>query len=176
MYIVRQGDTLANISAEFCGTTGSADALAAASGIGNPNVIYPGQRVVLTCSGGQSSSSSSSGSSSSGSASINTTGSIAAAGQANIPGTVPAIYSYGGLEQLWVSVGGPVWAAAQAASIAECESGGKVYAHNPSGASGLWQILGQVVGGYIYDPVVNAENAVAKFSKSHDTFAQWVCK
>lgn len=84
-------------------------------------------------------------------------------------------YSYAALEQLWMSAGGPSWAAAQAASIAECESGGNPQAYNPSGASGLWQILGEVVPGNIFDPMVNAENAVAKFRDSGDTFAQWVC-
>jgi hypothetical protein len=85
------------------------------------------------------------------------------------------VYSYVALEQLWVAAGGPSWAAASAASIAECESGGRPNAYNPSGASGLWQILGQVVPGWIFDPMVNAENAVAKFTASGDTFAPWVC-
>jgi hypothetical protein len=85
------------------------------------------------------------------------------------------VYSFAALEQLWVAAGGPSWAAASAASIAECESGGRPNAYNPSGASGLWQILGQVVPGWIFDPMVNAENAVAKFTASGDTFAQWVC-
>ena len=85
------------------------------------------------------------------------------------------IYSYGQLESLWVSAGGPSWAEASAATIAECESGGNPRAYNPSGASGLWQILGQVVAGNIFDPMVNALNAVAKFRASGDTFAQWVC-
>lgn len=94
--------------------------------------------------------------------------------------TVPAatsagIFSYAALENLWVRAGGPGWAAGQAASIAMCESGGNPRAYNPSGASGLWQILGQVVPGDIFDPLVNAENAVAKFRASADTFAQWVC-
>jgi hypothetical protein len=30
--------------------------------------------------------------------------------------------------------------------------------------------------GDIYDPMVNAENAVSKFEASGDTFAQWVCQ
>jgi hypothetical protein len=85
-------------------------------------------------------------------------------------------YSYAGLEALWVSAGGPAWAAAHAAEIAECESGGNVYAHNPSGATGLWQILGSVVPGSLYNPYVNALNAVAKFRASRQTFAQWVCR
>lgn len=85
-------------------------------------------------------------------------------------------YSYSGLEALWVSAGGPSWAEAHAAEIAECESGGRVNAYNPSGATGLWQILGSVVPGNLDNPYVNALNAVAKFQASGDTFAQWVCQ
>jgi LysM domain len=85
-------------------------------------------------------------------------------------------YSYGALEALWVSAGGPAWAEAHAAEIAECESGGRVNAYNSSGATGLWQILGQVVGGSLWNPYTNALNAVAKFTASGDTFAQWVCQ
>jgi LysM domain len=87
-----------------------------------------------------------------------------------------SVYSFGALERLWVSAGGPSWAAGHAAEIAECESGGNVYAHNPSGATGLWQILGAVVPGNLYDPYVNALNAVAKFRASGSTFAAWVCR
>ena len=55
--------------------------------------------------------------------------------------------SFSGLEALWVAGGGPAWAEYQAAEVGECESGGQQYAHNPSGADGYWQILGQVVPG-----------------------------
>jgi hypothetical protein len=85
-------------------------------------------------------------------------------------------YSFAGLEALWVSAGGPSWAEAAAAAVAECESGGRVTAYNPSGATGLWQILGAVVPGNLYDPYVNALNAVSKFRASGSTWAQWVCK
>lgn len=84
--------------------------------------------------------------------------------------------SFGQLEQLWEAARGPRWAAWSAAAIAECESGGNQYAYNPSGASGYWQILGEVVPGYIFNPMVNAENAVAKFTGAGDTFAAWVCR
>lgn len=106
-------------------------------------------------------------------------------GAAAAPAAAPAVhavsysggsYSYGALEQLWMSAGGPSFAAAQAAQIAMCESGGNPRAYNPSGASGLWQILGQVVGGNVFDPYTNALNAVSKFRASGDTFAQWVCQ
>lgn len=91
-------------------------------------------------------------------------------------GYVGGNLSFGGLEALWVAAGGPAWAEASAARVAECESGGRQYAHNPSGASGYWQILGEVVPGNVYDPMVNARNAVAKFTASGDTWAQWVCQ
>lgn len=86
------------------------------------------------------------------------------------------VYSFAGLEALWISAGGPAWAASHAAEIAECESGGRANAYNPSGATGLWQILGAVVPGNLYNPYTNALNAVAKFKASGDTFAQWVCR
>ena len=97
------------------------------------------------------------------------------------PGTTapPAgggIYSFSALETLWVSAGGPPSAEAAAATVAECESGGNPSAYNPSGASGLFQILGAVIPGNLFNPTVNALNAVAKFKGSGDTFAQWVCK
>jgi hypothetical protein len=102
------------------------------------------------------------------------------AGSGGTPSPSPpsgaGIYSFAQLESLWVSAGGPGWAESQAAGIAECESGGNPDAYNPSGASGLWQILGQVVAGNIFDPFVNAENAVAKFTQSGDNFSQWVCQ
>jgi len=90
--------------------------------------------------------------------------------------THSGVLSFAELESLWVRAGGPGWAASAAASVAECESGGRVDAYNPSGATSLWQILGQVVAGNLFDPMVNALNAVAKFHASGDTFAQWVCQ
>jgi hypothetical protein len=102
-----------------------------------------------------------------------------ASAAAPVPVPPPAgsgVYSYSALEALWVSAGGPSWAEASAATIAECESGGRVNAYNPSGASGLWQILGSVIPGDLFNPYINAENAVSKFKASGNTFAQWVCQ
>lgn len=73
-----------------------------------------------------------------------------------------ASYSFGDLEALWVKAGGRRAAAPIMAHIAQAESGGNPMARNPSGASGLWQILGQVVSGNIFDPLVNARNAISK--------------
>jgi hypothetical protein len=82
------------------------------------------------------------------------------------------------MSMLWLCAGGPSWAVSHALRIAMCESGWNTFAHNPSGATGLWQILGQVTafGGSLRDAHVNALNAVAKFRASGDTFAQWVCQ
>ena len=48
-YTVASGDTLSRISARFCGTPGDYLSLAGASGITNPNLIYPGQTIKLKC-------------------------------------------------------------------------------------------------------------------------------
>lgn len=82
-------------------------------------------------------------------------------------------YGFRALEALWISNGGPRSVAPTAAAIALAESGGNPKAHNASGASGLWQILGQVVPGNIYDPNVNARNAVKKYNDARG-FSPWV--
>lgn len=77
---------------------------------------------------------------------------------------------------LWVEAGGPSWAEPAAESVAMCESGDNTNAYNPSGASGLWQILGSVVGGNLFNGYTNALNAVAKFKAAGNTWNAWVCK
>ena len=67
------------------------------------------------------------------------------------------------LESLWVAAGGPRSLAHLMAAIAMAESGGNAGAHNPSGASGLWQILGLPFPGNPFDPLTNARMAVAKW-------------
>src|SRR5215831_14436599 len=49
VYTVASGDTLSGISARFCGTSSHYLSLAGASGITNPNLIYPGQTIKLRC-------------------------------------------------------------------------------------------------------------------------------
>jgi cell wall-associated NlpC family hydrolase len=51
-YAVQRGDTLTRIAARFCGNPSAYRSIGAASGIGNFDLIYPGQRVTLKCSGG----------------------------------------------------------------------------------------------------------------------------
>jgi hypothetical protein len=84
------------------------------------------------------------------------------------------VYSFSDIERLWESAGGPVSAAAGMATIAECESGGNPQAYNPDGASGIFQILGSVVSGNLFDPYVNALNAVAKFRTGG--YSPWTCQ
>ena len=75
-------------------------------------------------------------------------------------------YSYGELETLWINAGGPKALAPLMAAIAEAESSGNPNAYNPSGATGLWQILGAVNPsdqGSLTNPQVNAHEAVLKY-------------
>jgi hypothetical protein len=78
-----------------------------------------------------------------------------------------ATYSYGQLEALWLTTAKGTkyatnaWASLMAA-IAMAESGGRTDAHNPSGASGLWQILGNPFPGDPFNAQTNAKMALAK--------------
>jgi LysM repeat protein len=63
-------------------------------------------------------------------------GGVTVTGRTSLSGTL----SYAGLERLWESAGGPVWAAPTAACIAEHESGGRQYATGGAGERGYWQI------------------------------------
>lgn len=78
-----------------------------------------------------------------------------------------ATYNYSQLEGLWIQAGGHKALAPLMAAIAEAESGGNSEAYNPSGASGLWQILGApdnwVGSENWFDPSINARAAVAKY-------------
>src|SRR6185437_7308938 len=74
-----------------------------------------------------------------------------------------ARYSFAQLEGLWVRAGGPRSMAPVMAAIALAEADGDSNAHNPSGASGLWQILGNPFPGNAFDPLTNARMAVSKW-------------
>jgi hypothetical protein len=66
------------------------------------------------------------------------------------------------MAEVWGAAGGALSKADTMGVIGLAESGGNPRAHNPSGASGLWQILGQVVAGNIFNPRINALNAIKK--------------
>jgi hypothetical protein len=70
-----------------------------------------------------------------------------------------------GLEDLWVRAGGGAKLAPLMAHIAQAESGGDPTARNKSGASGLWQILGQPFKGNPFNPSTNASMAVWKYKQ-----------
>jgi hypothetical protein len=78
---------------------------------------------------------------------------------------------FGGLESLWVRGGGTAKMAPLMAHVAQAESGGDPKARNPSGASGLWQILGQPFKGNVFDPLTNAKMAVWKYK--HQGLGAW---
>lgn len=67
------------------------------------------------------------------------------------------------IASLWIQAGGDPKQAGTMTAIAMAESGGNPNAHNPSGASGLWQILGKPFAGNAFDPLTNAKMAVAKY-------------
>jgi hypothetical protein len=74
-------------------------------------------------------------------------------------------YSYSQLQALWIQAGGSVALAPLMAAIAEAESSGDPAAQNPSGASGLWQIMcpanSQYVPGGCSNVFAAANNAAA---------------
>jgi len=180
VYTVRGGDYLSKISKGHCPSvsdwTGIYERNKKVIG-GNPDLIRAGQRLVLDCRVVQ----------------VIYTPPVTTA-QAPVPRphshgggsvvTVSAGYydpqntvlSASQIETLWAAAGGPAWAEYQSYLITQCESGGNRFAYNPSGATGLWQILGSVVPGNLTDAWVNAENAVAKFKAAGDTWSAWVCQ
>lgn len=80
-----------------------------------------------------------------------------------------AIYTYGQLVQLYATANGISPTSPEAitmGAVAMAESSGNPNAHNPSGASGLWQIMpshtrdsGWNLGSNFYDPATNARMA-----------------
>lgn len=186
VYTVRRGDYLSKIASSECHAASDWTGLYLRNKklIGNdPDIIIPGQQLVLDCYQGKvyippppvTV------------AAVQSQGQQASQPQTPSQSTTVNHLVYNGSDpsgvltreqvgQLWLDAGGPAWAEWSAEQISYCESGWNTNAYNPSGASGLWQILGEVVPGNVFDARVNAENAVSKFKASGDTWAQWVCK
>lgn len=205
IYSVRPGDNLTSISARLYGRSDTWTVIYWANhkSVKYPNLIYTGQQLsipalparipaapaimsppVLTSSVTHTSSST-------GDSDSDSIAGDSAPQRLVSPPKLPPAHGTGGssgcsdpsghltqaqIGMLWVCAGGPAWAEGAAERVSYCESGWYTYAHNPSGADGLWQILGQVVGGYIYDAHINALNAVSKFTASGDRWSQWVCQ
>lgn len=165
VYIVRPGDTLSSIANRYVEGNWKGLYWANRHTIGgDPNIIQVGERLILMVEAGYKPPTQ-----------YVTTARVFHSSYVRSSPTVSyGVYSFSALEQLWVSAGGPAWAASSMAVIAECESGGRPWAYNPSGASGLWQILGSVVPGDVFNPWVNALNAVKKFRAGG--FSPWVCQ
>lgn len=75
-------------------------------------------------------------------------------------------FTYAQLEGLWIDAGGAKALAPLMAAIATAESGGNSLAKNPSGATGVWQILGAVDPSdqsQLTNPQINAKEAVLKY-------------
>lgn len=72
------------------------------------------------------------------------------------------VYGKDELADLWRRANPGLGDANLMAAIALAESGGNARARNPSGASGLWQILGEPFPGNSFDPLTNARMAGAK--------------
>lgn len=163
VYIVRSGDTLGGIAAEFCGNRADYPALARASGIPDPNRIGVGQRIILACGSGGSARQATRTSTTA------ISGSSYAQGSANIPAT-SHILSYAGLERVWIAAGGSPGTAFHAACIAEHESSGREWIVSPTNDWGLWQIH---AGGYpMLNAFANAQRAVA-MSGNGTNWSQW---
>jgi LysM domain/Transglycosylase SLT domain len=183
-YTVRAGDTLSSVAARVYGHPGSWQALwwINRRDVPDPDLIHAGQKLRLSwwhpdppawlAAAADKAIARYSPAPAAGAPQA----SPPQAGAPAPPAATGGEYSFGELEALWVSAGGPASAEWDAATIAECESGGDADAYNPSGASGLWQILGQDVGGDIFSPQVNALNAVAKYENAGDSFSPWVCQ
>jgi hypothetical protein len=169
-YQVRPGDYLSKIASAQCGTpadwTGIYDRNQKLIGP-NPDLIIAGENLILDCREGR----------------VHTTPEHRLAWQ---PQSQPVTVSWTGdpsgqltrqqVGSLWLEAGGPSWAEYAAEQVSYCESGWNTRAYNPSGATGLFQILGAVLPGDLWDGLTNARNAVSKFEASGDTWSQWVCK
>lgn len=165
IYIVRSGDTLGAIAGYFCHNQSKYHELAQANGIANPNAISVGERIWLACGGSGNSSTVRQSSSSSGSPS----GSSYAQGSAVIPAT-SSMYSYAGLERIWIAAGGSRGTAYHAACIASHESSGRSWAISPTNDWGLWQIHNG--GPSMLNAFANAQRAIA-MSGNGSNWSQW---
>jgi LysM repeat protein len=146
-YIVQSGDTLSGISQKIYGTP--ADALwlyqANRSVVRNPNLIYPGQRLILPEDPP---------------ASATAAVPEIAHGDVLTSSALSGTLSCAGLEELWEEAGGSPAEAVMAASIAMAESSGEQYATGTVGERGYWQINPNHGALSTYDPLGNAKAAV----------------
>jgi len=132
VYTVVTGDTLSAISGRFCGTSADYPALAAASGIKDPNVIYAGQAIKLSCHHATATLTAASSGDGDGDGDGDTSDSAAPAASSSnttAQAAAPTTASTSGMSSF-------------EACVIQRESGGNPSAVNPvSGAGGLFQFL-----------------------------------
>lgn len=142
-YTVKPGDTLSAIAQDELGSAGLWPSLCHANRIRDCDLIFPDQRLTLDLG-----------------RPVTQARPAARVEPSRFVGG--GTLSYGGLEALWESAGGPSWAAPTAACIAEHESGGRQYATGPYLERGYWQInpAAWPPSMATYDPYGNARAAV----------------
>jgi LysM repeat protein len=157
-YIVRPGDSLSSIAARCYGTPAAWVALYRGNQatIADPNLIYPGRKLVipervnltrLTASGGPPQTPAA--------ASTAATGTTAGS-----TSQTDGRYGCAALEALWKRAGGNPAAAGLAAEIATAESGGDPEAISPTDDYGLWQINFSNGDLATLNPLANARSAI----------------
>jgi LysM repeat protein len=157
-YTVVSGDTLSSIAARF-GTDVSS--IAAANGIADVNVIYAGQSLTIPTGG--------------------------ATQTTNVPSESKALPSQpttsaagGSIVDMIHQVFGPY--GDQAVRVATCESSLNPNAYNPSGATGLFQIMPATwagtsqAGNSLTDPWANINAAHEIFQRDGNSWVEWVCQ
>jgi Tfp pilus assembly protein FimV len=149
-YTVRAGDTLSSIAQRFYGNGADWATIYQAnmSVVHNPNVIRPG--MVLTIPAGARASTTAHQAKHARTTTVLTS-------STSLSGTL----SCGGLEELWEDAGGSHAEAFMAAEIAMAESSGEQFATGSVGERGYWQINPDHGSLSTYDPLGNAEAAVA---------------
>ena len=164
-YTVAAGDTLAGIASRFCGDDGDWPAIwhQNQAAVPDPDLIYPGQKLIFTC--GELAASP-----------APPPGSSASPAPAAVTGA-SGFYSCSALEALWEQAGGSPGEAFMAAEIAMAESGGSPNAtdHDSNGTTdvGLFQINSTHGPLAVYDPLGNAQAAVSISSDGTD-WLPWV--
>ena len=155
IHVVVPGDTLYGITQEVYGDGDDWPQIWHDNpSIGNPNLIFPGERIRLPKHLGKDSDSTTV---YSGRHSRTRVARASNTARYNLSGTL----SCSGLESLWIANGGSPNSAFIAAEIAKAESGGNQYATGPVGEKGYWQINPAAWGNLAtYDPNGNARAAI----------------
>jgi hypothetical protein len=151
---VQQGQTLSGIASSHCGKSSAWSSIYHANKKaigGNPNLIFPSERLVMDCSGG-------------GQVVAETVAVNPAPAIVQAPVISSGVLSAAQLGALWLEAGGSSAAEPTAECIAEHESSGRINATDYDGDGtidrGLWQINSTHGSLSTYDPLGNARAAV----------------